>query len=36
MKLTRTHSMAVAAAKASINVATVYRIEKHPRRPTGP
>lgn len=34
MKLRQTHSTAVAAAKASISVATAYRIEKDPRLPS--
>ena len=34
MKLRQTHSTTVAAAKASISVATAYRIEKDPRLPS--
>jgi hypothetical protein len=34
MKLKQTHSTAVAAAKASISLATAYRIEKDPRLPS--
>lgn len=34
MKLRQTHATAVAAAKASISVATAYRIEKDPRLPS--
>ena len=34
MKLRQTDSTAVAAAKASISVATAYRIEKDPRLPS--
>src|SRR5690554_2468172 len=34
MKFRQTHSTAVAAAKASISVATAYRIEKDPRLPS--
>jgi hypothetical protein len=34
MKLRKTNTTAVAAAKASISVATAYRIEKDPRLPS--
>jgi hypothetical protein len=34
MKLRQTHSTSAAAAKASISVATAYRIEKDPRLPS--
>jgi hypothetical protein len=34
MKFRQTHSTAVAAAKASISIATAYRMEADPRLPS--